>query len=132
MSNRVRFPFGNRPLPYLPLQLAYQQQKIEVSGMLDTGSTVNVLPYDLGQELGLRWENCTSVLELAGNLREVEARGVLLEATIAGLPTVRLAFAWAQTSKVPVILGHINFFREFEVCFYSGAAYFELSPRNLP
>jgi Aspartyl protease len=130
MSKVIRVPFGDRTLPYLPLQLAYQGRQVEVVGMLDTGATVNVLPYDLGAELGLRWESCTAVLELAGNLREVEARGVLVEATIGDLPKVRLAFAWARTSDVPVILGHINFFREFEVCFYGADSYFELSAKG--
>jgi hypothetical protein len=129
MSRVIRVPFGDRTLPYLSLQLAYQGRKIDVVGMLDTGATVNVLPYDVGVELGLQWENCTAALELAGNLRNVEARGVLLEASIGDLPKTRLAFAWAQTSEVPLILGHINFFQSFEVCFYGAESYFELSAR---
>jgi hypothetical protein len=108
MNKAIRVPFGDRTLPYLPLQLAYRGRQVDVVGMLDTGATVNVLPYNLGVELGLQWENCTAVLELAGNLRDVEARGVLLEASIGDLPKIRLAFAWAQTSDVPLILGHIR------------------------
>ncbi|TRU46415.1 MAG: hypothetical protein EWV49_17045 [Microcystis aeruginosa Ma_QC_Ch_20071001_S25] len=36
---------------------------------------------------------------------------------IGNLEPVRLAFAWAQVSQVPLILGQTNFFREFDVCF---------------
>jgi Aspartyl protease len=126
----MRITFGDLTLPYLPLQLINQEQCIEVSGMVDTGSMVNVLPYNLGEQLGLQWQNCSSALELAGNLRGVEARGVLLKAAIGDFPIVNLAFAWAKTSNIPVILGHLNFFREFEVCFYGAEPYFELQPKR--
>ncbi len=35
-------------LPYLPLTLSHQSQMMNVQGLLDTGSTVNVLPYQVG------------------------------------------------------------------------------------
>lgn len=38
--------------PYLPLRLALGASVISVSGLLDTGATVNVLPYDVGSSLG--------------------------------------------------------------------------------
>jgi len=37
-------------LPYLPLTLNYQDTSLSVSGLLDTGATVNVLPYDIGRQ----------------------------------------------------------------------------------
>lgn len=43
-------------LPYLPLILTYQNQSLSVSGLLDTGSSVNVLPYEMGLRLGAVWE----------------------------------------------------------------------------
>ncbi|WP_223257274.1 hypothetical protein [Phormidesmis priestleyi] len=36
---------------------------------------------------------------------------------IGNLEPARLAFAWAQASQIPLILGQTNFFREFDVCF---------------
>lgn len=47
----------------------------------------------------------------------VEARGLFVHVQIGNLEPVRLAFAWAQVSQVPLILGQTNFFREFDVCF---------------
>jgi len=41
---------------------------------------------------------------------------------------VRLAFAWAKSNDVPLILGQTNFFVEFEVCFYRPALEFEVKP----
>ena len=63
MSQSVRFPYLDldpaQPeasrLPYLPLTLSTGQSTSMVSGLLDTGATVNVLPYPLGLQLGLIW-----------------------------------------------------------------------------
>lgn len=131
MTNSMRVYFSNRSLPYLPLRLSYQEQIIQVEGMIDTGSTVNVLPYSLGTQLGLQWANFNIELELAGNLRNVESRAVLLNAYIGDFPSVQLSFAWARASNIPLILGHVNFLREFEICFYSAHSYFEINPKKL-
>ena len=85
--------------------------------MLDSGSTVNLLPYDIGLRLGAIGEEQTVRLPLAGNLARVEAKGLFVQVQIGNLEPVRLAFAWAQASHVPLILGQTNFFREFDVCF---------------
>ena len=130
MANPMRVHFSNLTLPYLPLQLSYRGQTIQAEGMIDTGSMVNVLPYQLGTQLGQQWDDFNIELELTGNLRNVESRAVLLDASIGDFPTVRLSFAWAKTSNVPLILGHINFLKEFEICFYSAHSYFELSPKR--
>lgn len=39
---------------------------------------------------------------------------------------VRLAFAWADVDTVPVILGQINFFLSFDVCFFRSRGVFEI------
>jgi len=43
-------------LAYLPITLSNAKQSIAVSALLDTGSTVNVLPYPVGLQLDLVWE----------------------------------------------------------------------------
>jgi hypothetical protein len=40
-----------------------------------------------------------------------------------------LAFAWTQSREAPLILGHMNFFAEFDVCFYRADLAFELRSR---
>lgn len=37
---------------YLPLILTYQNCSVEVMGLLDTGASVNFLPYNVGVQLG--------------------------------------------------------------------------------
>ena len=39
-------------LPRLPLSLLREDRRVEASGLVDSGATVNVLPYDLGLQLG--------------------------------------------------------------------------------
>jgi hypothetical protein len=55
---------------------------------------------------------------LSGNLAAVQARVVVVSATVASFPPVRLAFGWANPDSVSVILGQVNFFMEFDVCFF--------------
>lgn len=140
MTEAVRFPYLDiepslaeaSRLPYLPLRLTSPQQTLEVSGLLDTGATVNVIPYGLGLQLGFMWEQQTTPIHLSGNLAELPARVVLLSATIATFPPVRLAFAWTQAESVPLLLGQVNFFLEFDVCFFRAQAIFEVraKPRS--
>jgi hypothetical protein len=59
----------------------------------------------------------------------MEARGLVLSATITKVPSVLLAFAWTQSRDAPLILGHMNFFAEFDVCFYRTDLVFELHPK---
>ena len=117
-------------LPQMPLQLTYRDSEVEVLALLDTGASVNVLPYSVGFELGAIWEEQTTSVTLAGNLGSVEARGLLLSARIGNFDSVRLVFAWSQSNEVPLLLGRMNFFLEFDVCFYRSQLFFEVRPKS--
>jgi hypothetical protein len=117
-------------MPYLPLILSLNGQSVNVEGLLDTGASVNVLPYELGQQLGLIWENETLSLVLSGNLARFEARAVVVEAQVNSFSRVNLAFAWTRATAVPLILGQANFFFEFEVCFFRACSEFEIRPKR--
>ncbi|MBD2182530.1 aspartyl protease family protein [Aerosakkonema funiforme] len=118
MPSKIEFPFSDdEALPTIPITLSHAGFSVSANALLDTGSAVNLLPYDIGLQLGVIWEEQTVRLPLAGNLAKVEARGVFVYVQIGNLEAVRLAFAWAQSSQVPLILGQTNFFREFDVCF---------------
>jgi hypothetical protein len=139
MSNAKRFPFIKKTnnlgqenyVPYLPITLNYGDVYVESMGLLDTGATINVLPYNLGLELGAVWQNQTVSIPLAGNLEPMEARGIVISGIIDHFTPVRLAFAWAESNDVPLILGYINFFTEFDVCFYGSQLAFEISLKQL-
>jgi hypothetical protein len=117
-------------LPYLPLALVYEQRTVSVTGLLDTGATVNVLPYDLGLQLGATWERQTMHVNLTGNLARFPARVLTMSVTVAQFAPVRMAFAWTQADNVPLILGQVNFFLEFDVCFFRSQSVFEIKPKQ--
>ena len=128
-----RFPFVSRAAelgdaslaPMLPLTLV-ATRSVAVSGLLDTGATVNVLPRATGTDLGFDWDRQTTSVRLSGNLAMIEARAVVVSAVVEGFAPVRLAFAWAKVDAVPVILGQVNFFLEFDVCFFQSRRVFEV------
>ena len=116
--------------PYMPIALTHQQLSIATVALLDTGATVNVLPYSLGLELGYSWERQTTSLSLTGNLAQYEARAVVVQASVGQLEPTQLVFAWTQSTQVPLILGQVNFFMEFDVCFHRSQLYFAVSPKQ--
>lgn len=94
--------------------------------MLDSGSTVNVLPYPLGLALGFVWEQQKIPITLTGSLSRMPAYGVIATGQVALFPSVELAFAWTQAEHIPLILGQVNFFMEFDVCFFRSQVAFEI------
>jgi hypothetical protein len=117
--------------PVLPFELTYRAKTMTVSGLVDSGADVNVLPYDIGLELGAVWEAQKRIIELSGNLAHHEARGILLSARVAPFaPVVQLAFAWTRAEYVSLILGQVNFLREFNVSFFGSQREFEVRLRS--
>ena len=55
-------------LPRLPLTLRSEDQHVSAVGLVDSGATVNVLPYDLGVQLGAVWDDRKATIRLGGNL----------------------------------------------------------------
>jgi hypothetical protein len=71
MSSTIEFPFPtDEALPTIPITLSHAEVSVSANALLDTGSTVNLLPYDIGLELGVIWEEQTVRLPLAGNLNK--------------------------------------------------------------
>ncbi len=118
--------------PRLELILAYQQKSVEVLGLVDSGSTVNGLPYSVGIALDARWNNQPVVPGLTGNLRGVEVHALDTfvfhpQLTPHNPNPVRLVFAWAKSDDILVIFGQMNFFMEFNVCFFRAQSTFEVT-----
>lgn len=117
-------------LPRLPLRLYNNSQSQLVIGLVDSGAMINVLPYNLGLQLGGIWNDQQAIIRLTGNLNNCPAMPFLVMAEIANFSPVRLAFAWTKTDTVSLILGQTNFFLEFDVCFYRSQQEFEIKPTN--
>ena len=137
MTAAAHFPFVQRATdlgtaslaPLLPITLA-SARTVSVMGLLDTDAAVNVLPFSVGEQLGADWDALSTTVELSGNLSTVEARVLVASAVVASFPPVRLAFAWAKTDAVSVLLGQVNFFLEFDVCFFRSVSLFEVRPKQ--
>lgn len=88
-----------------------------------------MLPFDVGQQLGAVWDELTTAVQLTGNLAQQEARVLVVSATVGKFAPVRLAFAWTKSNSVPVLLGQVNFFMEFDVCLFRARSRFEIKPK---
>ena len=116
-------------LARVPLVLRNANRVLEVVGLIDSGATANVLPYGAGLQLGAVWDDRKASIRLTGSVGNRVAMPFLAMAEISGLPPVRLAFAWVNGDDVPLILGQVNFFMEFNVFFYRSKLEFEVEPR---
>ena len=117
-------------LPRLPLVLRLANQSVEVVGLVDSGATVNVLPYEVGLRLGAIWDERTANMRLAGTLGDRNAMPLFVMAQVSEFAPVRLAFAWVKSDSVPLILGQTNFFMEFDICFYRSKLEFDVKPKS--
>lgn len=114
--------------PMLPILLS-GRQNISVLGLVDSGATINVLPFTLGLQLGFDWSQQNRSVALSGNPADVEARVVTTFAQVGQFAPIRLALAWTKTDAVPLILGQVNFFMEFDICFFRSRELFEVRPK---
>ena len=117
-------------LPRMPLILKRDNQKIEALGLVDSGATVNVLPHDIGLQLGATWDDRKAIIQLAGNLGNQTAIPFTVIAYIGEYSPTELVFAWVKNPNIPLILGQTNFFMEFDVFFYRSRLEFEIKPKS--
>jgi hypothetical protein len=131
----VQFPFlpvsapqgASFLMPLMPLALRFKAgETVRTHGLIDSGATVSVMPHGLGIRLGAVWEAQTTVVKLTGNLAAYEARALLTEASVGEFAPVRLVFAWTRADTVPLLLGQVNFFEEFNVSLRRAQRVFEI------
>ena len=115
-------------MPYAPITLFRDGLELEVEGLIDSGASINVLPHDVGRRLGLDWDQAGPPGPLTGMQVSGEARGVVVVGRLANFDLVRPVFAWLQRDDVPVILGQMNFFQEFNVALFARAGQMTVQP----
>ena len=69
-------------MPYVPITLGLNGRFLNTEGLIDTGASVNVLPYELGLQLGFIWENENLSVILAGNLAHCQARALVVKGQV--------------------------------------------------
>ncbi len=112
--------------PILPISLTHHGNSVKTWGLVDSGAAVNVMPFQIGLDLGASWREQSVSITLTGNLAQFEARILVVSAVIGGFKPIRLAFAWTQATNLPLILGQVNFFMEFDICFYRSQQVFDI------
>jgi len=123
-------------LPFIPIIILRTNNlnridlRVKVPALVDSGSTVNVLPYDIGRQLGFVWNAENPETPVIGTLYGLPALGVKLFVKVERYAPVQLGFGWLQESdmNVPLLLGQTNFFDEFDVDFRKSTDYFEIVP----
>lgn len=58
-----QFPVG---MPLVELQLSHASYRVTAPALVDSGAALNILPFDLGLQLGLDWERQNFPLDLGG------------------------------------------------------------------
>lgn len=138
MPETIRFPFaksitgaGETKLrPVMPLTLERQGRRITAAARIDSGADVSVLPYSVGLALGANWDEEQPGAFLTGNLARLETRTLGLGLSIGSNRPVGVVFAWVLSDDIPMLLGQYNFFDAFNVCFFRGDGYLEVTPRR--
>lgn len=126
-------------LPFIPLTLYYTHngihitKQVTVPALVDSGSTVNVLPRDIGERLGLDWYEQCSVLASAGIVMGRPSLALPVFAKIQGLMPQQLLFAWSEipSGEMRILLGQTDFFDEFYVDFRKPLGYFEIELKDV-
>ncbi|MCA0457198.1 MAG: hypothetical protein LCI00_24715 [Chloroflexi bacterium] len=140
MPQPLRIPYsgvGNATqaislMPRLSMRLFLGNQYADVTGLVDSGASVNVLPYTVGLTLGADWNSQPQLASLGGNLSVTEVRALAVMAYHPELTDdmgTELLFAWTRTDNAPLIFGQINFFLQFDLCFFRSEQVFEITPR---
>ncbi|MCP4378760.1 MAG: retroviral-like aspartic protease [bacterium] len=124
-----KFP-GMAGLPLVPVTLTHDTNTLEHIALVDSGSTINVMPYELGLALGLSWEAQTVPLDMMGILAGAPAFGVVVTGQIRDFPPVSLIFAWTRKHDVRLILGQTNFFQEFDLLLSGSRQIFSIVPKG--
>jgi hypothetical protein len=112
----------------MPITLSRNGNTIVTSGLVDSGAGINVIPFSFGDQFGETWDQLSISVPLSGTLAGVPAKALALEARVASFAPVDLIFAWTRSENVPTLLGQINFFLAFDVCFFRKRLVFEVKP----
>ena len=122
-------------LPFIPLTLLHTGDGVHITArmtvpaLVDSGATVNVLPRDIGEQMGLEWKSLQAILPSAGTIRRRPALALPLFVKVPQLAPQRLLFAWSELSThdhMAVLLGQTKFFDEYYVDFRKPDGYFDI------
>ena len=103
-------------VPTATVEIKYQKLLLSCEMLVDTGAYLRMIPYQIGTELGLTISE-DGILEAGGTggasiphvVKEVELR--------IGGNFIHARIGWALTDEVPLLLGRLDVFDEFDIEF---------------
>ncbi len=120
----IEFPFERRQSqrfgtilkPIIPVRLSGPVRAVNVFMLVDSGADLSILPYSVGETLGLQLD--------IGTRNEVQGIGEgavpyllgAVEVQIGGL-ALRVRIGWALIEEVPFLLGRLDVFGELAIEF---------------
>ena len=139
MTTPAQFPYlprgtGNGPhdlAPLLPARLSLNGIDVDVVGLVDSGSSFSILPFDVGAQFGLDWDQLPRGVMIGGAAGRGPAKMVAVTMTFGPLGPVTQVFAWKRANDTPVVFGQVTFFLNFDICFYRTRGYFEIQPASV-
>ena len=79
-------------LPWVDIALTANGQTCHELGLVDSDSTINVMPYQVGLALGYLWDDQKAVIGMSGNLATMTGIPVSAQGKLGGA-AVKLIFA---------------------------------------
>lgn len=116
-------------MPRVPLTLEANGRHLETNALVDCGAMINVMPFEIGHQLGMTWNEREAKVNLGEIVRGSGGMPILVWAQVSDYEPVDLSFAWTKRDDVPLILGQVDFFMHFQVCFERYNLEFEIIPK---
>ncbi|HZQ07955.1 MAG TPA: hypothetical protein VFD70_15340 [Anaerolineae bacterium] len=117
-------------MPRLPIRIERSGRQLDTLALVDSGAMMSVMPFNIGRQLGAVWDEREAKVPMGGIMRGSGGIPLLVSAKVGEYSPINLIFAWIKRNDVPLILGEIDFFLQFQVCFYRYALEFEVIPRE--
>ena len=99
----------------LPIQLKSTSHTISELALVDSGAALSVLPFDLGLQLGLDWNDAVIGSGLGNRIKPADSRFVFLDLIVESFQPFKNIFLWVNTNEIRLILGQANFLAHFDV-----------------
>jgi hypothetical protein len=103
-------------VPTATVEIKYRKLSLSCEMLVDTGAYLSMVPYQIGIELGLTISE-DEILE-AGGVGGVSIPHMVKEVELQiGENSIHTRIGWALTDEVPLLLGRLDVFNEFDIEF---------------
>lgn len=128
---KERGSLGKIARPVANVILENDGLQVETSMYIDSGADVTMIPLRFGKALGLKQTSSDTIRELRG----ISGSGIpyILKEIILILNGEKLAarVAWAFVEEVPLLLGRLDIFNQFQIIFDERKGWIDFKKHSL-